>query len=301
MRIRNQTSRLVSLIVVAAGSATVARAEKATVGQPESEVRAASQRYLEAVRKGDADTLRRVWTKEGDYVDAKGRKSKASDLISALHGERQSRAADAAQRPSESTVRLVQPDVAIEDGISGPSMSEDGRTVTGRFSAVWVKQDNQWRLDALREAVVAAPTPKDHLSAFDWLMGEWVAETENGVVLVSSHWADDEHYIVRDFAIRDGQSPIVTSTQRIGWDSASEKFKCWTFDSQGGSGEGTLRQDGNRWVVEINSTMPNGQKMKTNSTYIPIDDARFNWESAESKVGDVSIPPRRIEFKRAKN
>jgi uncharacterized protein (TIGR02246 family) len=301
MRILNQTCRLVSLIIVAACFAAVARADNAAVGQAESEVRAASKRYLEATRKGDVDALRKIWTRDGDYVDGQGRKFKAQDVIARPHGEGQSRAADAGQRSSESTVRLVRPDVAIEDGTSGPTISEDGGTVTGRFSAVWVRQDNQWRLEALRETVVAAPTPKDHLNAFDWLMGEWVAETENGVVLVSSHWADDEHYIVRDFAIRDGQSQIVTSTQRIGWDSASEKFKCWTFDSQGGSGEGTLRQDGNRWVVEINSTMPNGQKMKTNSTYIPIDDARFNWESAESKVGDVSIPPRRIEFKRAKN
>src|SRR5262249_52102288 len=159
---------------------------------------------------------RNIWTTEGDYADAKGRKLKARDLISRPRGEGQSPGPGAGQRNVESTVRLIRPDLAIEDGISRPLISEDGGAVTARFSAVWVKQDNQWRLEALREAVVTAPTLKDHLSALDWLLGEWIAETDNGAVLVSSHWADDDHYIVRDFAIHDGQSQIVTCTQRIG-------------------------------------------------------------------------------------
>ena len=299
MRLPNPIFGLVSLMTVAIGLAAIARANKATETELESEVRATSERFLAAMREGDVDTLRDIWTSDGDYVDASGRKFKSRDLISRLHGQHRSHGPDAGQRRSKSTVRFIRPDVAIEDGASGSSISVNGETVTGRFSALWVKEDDEWRLAGLRETVVTAPAAKNRLLALDWLMGEWLAETENGAVLVSSHWADDEHYIVREFAIRDGDSQVVTCTQRIGWDSASEKFKCWTFDSQGGSGEGIWRQDGDRWVVEITSTMPNGEKIKAKSFYFPVEDGRFNWESEESRVGDVSIPPRRIEFKRA--
>src|SRR5262245_47504888 len=86
MRIPNQTCSLVSLIIVAACFHAVARADNATAGQAESEVRAASKRYVEATRKGDVDALRKIWTRDGDYVDAQGRKFKAQDMIARPHG-----------------------------------------------------------------------------------------------------------------------------------------------------------------------------------------------------------------------
>src|SRR5262249_8034540 len=144
----------------------------------------------------------------------------------------------------ESTIRFIGPGVAIEDGATGKEVTDDGALVTGRFTAVWVKRNGRWRLDSLRDACGAPAATSDRLHAFDWLIGEWAGKTDSSTILVSSRWSDDRHFIIRDFVERAGDGEAVSATQRIGWDATTGTIKCWTFDSQGGSGEGSWRQDG---------------------------------------------------------
>jgi hypothetical protein len=43
--------------------------------------RAASREYVAANRRGDLESLRKLWTPDGDYVDASGRVFKAQQLL----------------------------------------------------------------------------------------------------------------------------------------------------------------------------------------------------------------------------
>ena len=77
-------------------------------------VRTASTAYRQALAKGEADTVRRMWTADGDVIDGWGNLLSAKDA-SIVVGEPKAR-----PRPEfrigETRLRFVTPDVALEDG-----------------------------------------------------------------------------------------------------------------------------------------------------------------------------------------
>lgn len=298
MSIRGKTLVLTSLAVTSFIVAT-ARGAESDVDRDTAAVRAAGKKYIAALRRGDSEAMRKMWTRDGDYVDARGQYHRIRKLLSRDENTGGAKADAADVKTEDSTIRFITPDVAIEDGASGETASSDGGTVTGRFTAVWVKRDGDWLLDSLRESEIVVPAAKDRLQELAWMIGEWIAKTDDGAILVSSHFQDDGRYIVREFVDRGDDHATVTGTQRIGWDAASGKIKCWTFDSQGGVGEGTWRRDGNRWIVEMDDVLANGEKTTVSAVYVPGGDGRFVWESGGAKLEGERVPPRRVEFKRA--
>jgi uncharacterized protein (TIGR02246 family) len=300
MRSRIFTTILISVCTAGwlAGRGACAQ-EKAAVKGDAAAVRAAARAYVAALRRGDMEAARQAWMPDGEYVDAAGRSSKAREVIES-HAAPANQTADKREVAlPDSSLRFVTPDVAIEDGVVEGELTDDGRAVTGKFTAVWVKRDGRWRLDSLRETAVAAPSASDRLQALQWLIGEWVGPTDGGAILVSSRWSDGGHYIVREFAERAGDGEVISGSQRIGWDPSSHRIKCWTFDSHGGSGEGVWRNEGDRWIIDTTEVMPDGTKATASAMYAPIGEGRFVWEAAGGKVGDKNVPTRRVEFKRA--
>ncbi len=290
---------LASLAVAGAGWATAARGDNPDPKAESAAIRKAANEYSAAMRRGDFNALCNMWTSEGDYVDAAGRMFKANEIVPRQTVGKASGSEKSDDLVSESTIRIVAPGVAIEDGATGKEVADDGSIATGRFTAVWVKRNGRWRLDSLREASGVPAATSDRLHALDWLIGEWAGKTDNGALLVSSRWSDDGHFIIRDFVERAGDGEAVTATQRIGWDATTGSIKCWTFDSQGGSGEGSWRQDGKRWIVKTTENMPDGGKVTASTIYIPGDQGRFVWEAEGTKVAGENVSPRRVEFKRA--
>ncbi len=258
-------------------------------------IRAAAKDYLSAKRRGDFVAIGKMWTADGDYIDASGQRFKAQELIHAQAVAVASEAVSDEEPAREGSLRFIAADVAIEDGTTG-----NGSTAAGRFTAVWTKRDGRWLLDSLREAAVVSPSPNDYLKPLEWMLGEWVGKTDDAVMLVSSHWSEGRNYIVREFLVRAEGRDVLTGSQRIGWDPVAGKIKSWMFDSNGGSGEGYWTRDGERWVVESEEVMPDGKKSSASVLFTPSGEGRFLWEVKSAKVGDVDLPAKRVEFKRAK-
>jgi uncharacterized protein (TIGR02246 family) len=290
---------LVSLAAAGLVLSPTTRAEEdENAKREEAAIRAAARQYTAALAAGDADALRKMWSDDGDYIDVTGQAFTAGEIISQLPGDGASDKRPSAAVSPDSTLRFITADVAVEDGAMMGSAAEDGEAAIGRYTAVWVKRDGRWRLDSLREAVNVAAA-EDPLQALDWLIGEWAGKADGSSILVSSRRSNDGHFIIREFVDRHANGAATHGTQRIGWDASAGKFKCWTFDSLGGTGEGSWQQDGNRWVVETIAISSDGRKSTSKSTYIPGADGHFVWETADTKVGEANVPARRVQFKRA--
>jgi hypothetical protein len=187
--------------------------------------------------------------------------------------------------PPKSSLRFVTPTVAIEDGEYECGDAPDGSPMSGRFTAVWVKQDGRWLLDSLREAVTAGPRVDKHLRPLEWLLGEWVAETDDAVMLVSARPSED--------------GGATTATERIAWNADDGELKSWTFDSQDGRSESSWTRDGKGWRVETKEIMDDEQTATTVAMITPDGRGQHVWEVKSSKVGDETVPPQRVTFRRA--
>jgi hypothetical protein len=153
-------------------------------------------------------------------------------------------------------------------------------------------------------AEAAKSTPADSLDSLEWLLGEWTGMTDHAVVLVSAHWCDGGAFIEREVIVRAEGQPEMGGTQRIGWDPVKQRIKSWTFDSQGGTGEGYWRRETNdkgvvRWIVESDDVMADGAASSTTSVFTPQGADRFVWEVERASVNGEHLPKQQIEFVRA--
>lgn len=295
---RIHSTLLAALIAMACAAA--ARAED-TADSPEQreragEVRTAAEKLLSAKARGDWRQVAELWTPEGSYVDAAGRKFKARDLAN-----RQGAAtpnAKATELHFHDEIRFVTPEVAIVEGLQPTEVLPDGAVESVRFLAVWVKRDGQWLLDTLREAAVTSPAPHERLETLAWLLGEWTASTKEADVLLSTHWSASGAYLIRDFLVRSANGALTSGTQRIGWDAAAGEIKSWTFDSAGAVSEATWRQDGRQWIAAGEETLPDGARVLTKTTYAPQSDDRIR-ATIERTQGETALPKLQLEFRRA--
>ena len=80
------------------------------------------------------------------------------------------------------------------------------------------------------------------------MIGEWVDKGPDSEVRVNCRWSEDGNFLIRSFTVKQQGKPVMTVTQRIGWDPLARRIRSWEFDSEGGFGEGTWSRDGERWV-----------------------------------------------------
>ena len=117
-------------------------------------IRKAGADYLKAIQEGNRAAVIAAWTADGDYVDASGRAVKVRELIQGeFRDERPGRAGERQTKTDQ--IRLLTPDVAVEDGTSEIRATPGELPVRTRHTAVWVKQDGRWLLSCLRESTLS--------------------------------------------------------------------------------------------------------------------------------------------------
>ena len=90
----------------------------------------------------------------------------------------------------------------------------------------------------------------------------------------------------------------IAGTQRIGWDPIARRLRTWVFDVDGSFGEGYLTRDGDRWIAETLTVIPDGVQTTTTNVYTPLEGDGFLIEPiGEPSNGEPALP-KAIHFKR---
>lgn len=132
-----------------------------------AQIRETSNSYVEALNRGDPDAIASFWTPHGTFVDAYDGTHPARELARQEFSKEVVSRAERAVTEHQSTIRLITPDVAIEQGSNGPQQSGRQRGPGTGYIAIWVKTDDRWLLDYLKEiSVPSSPqeSPLDELS-----------------------------------------------------------------------------------------------------------------------------------------
>jgi len=262
------------------------------------EIRAASAAYLKAMENGDSRALAAAWTADGDYIDASGRAFNAHDLIASQFRE----GAGGRTHPPHATVdrvRLISPEVAIEDGhvVHAAASGEPARV--SRYSAVWVKRDGGWRLDSLRESLLPSPPRNSRLEDLAWLLGEFAGLSADGTqVIASGSISRDGNYLLREFTLTHRDHSRQSLTQRIGWDPLTGGFKSWVFDSNGGHSEGLWKRQGDSWIVNTSGVSPDGKRSSATNVYSQINDKGHVFDSVGATIDGKLSPDVRVKLLR---
>jgi uncharacterized protein (TIGR02246 family) len=294
--------RLTALLGLLAiiGVAQILAAEPAPVDPNETVVRQAVDAYRKAVELGDVDTIASFWSPNADYVDYLGRAYKIDSALIRARGR--AREDGHISRPAPKTetlaIRLIAPDVAVEDGTVERVSAAGGTPTAGRYCAMWVKKDGKWLIDGVRESPYRAPAGGDHFQDLEWMLGEWVAEGPHGTAEVSCTWGPDKKYILRTLTVKTKEEGTISATQWIGWDPIHDRVRSFVFDSRGGYAEGTWAKEGDAWIATTTGVLPDGRRTTATNIYSRVDENTAIWESVDDETDGRPTPDIRFRATR---
>jgi uncharacterized protein (TIGR02246 family) len=279
-------------------------ATAATAADPTPEEKALQKRaedFVAAFNKGDAKAVAGFWTPEGDFIDQEGHQFKGRKAIEKLYTDLFGAEKGAKLALHPASMRVVKPDLAIEDGVTEVTAGDGSPPSVSRYTVVHVKQDGQWYLESVRESAGLPPAHSEHLEELAWLVGDWEDEAQKGAALKATFsWDDGENFLVGSLVTAMKDIPVSGSTQWVGWDAAAKRIRSWNFVSSGGFSEGTWTKDGNKWTIDISATLPDGKKMTATNVITKVDKDHLTWQSSKRMVDGKPQPDiEPVKIKRA--
>jgi len=263
----------------------------------EAAIQKASEVYADAFFKGDLDRLMALWTADADYINDDGKSFRGRDAIAAEFKRIMAESKGYKMNFRTTSLRFPKPDIALEDGIAR-GVSASGEVSTGRYTAVWVKNDGKWLLSSVRDLpgdVEEKASASQKLKELAWLVGEWTGEGTKIVTQVTCRWAPNQTFLVMDYTIsKDGVEK--SAHQRIGWDPVEQTLRSWTFDSAGGFGEGTWTREGNRWTVHVEGKLPDGRTASGVNVYQFVDEGTLLWQAKDREIDGQPVADVQVKF-----
>src|SRR5262249_55664374 len=213
-------------------------------------IRENAKAFVEAFQKGDAKALAEFFARNGECTDETGRELKGRGAIEKAFEGLFAQNKGLKLRINSLSLRFLTPDVAIEEGTSAVITPDRDPPSHARYTNVHVKKDGRWLIGSSKLTVSAPANNSEHLHELEWLLGEWSDEAEKGEVSrVSVDWAENQTFIVATFGSTFKSMTIGGGTQWIGWNPVEKHIRSWTFDANGGYGDGVWTKEGDKWSI----------------------------------------------------
>lgn len=263
-----------------------------------AQIRSASSSYVEALNQGDPEGIAGFWTPQGTFVDANNNTHLAQELAR----QEFSRDADPQEQskaePHQSTVRLITPNVGLEQGCVGATGKDQTANSAASYLAVWVKSDGRWLLDYLKEFQIAPEPTEGRLAELAWMVGQWESNSDGINARLTVSWSDQRRYLIQEFTVQLPDQSELRGEQRITWDASKKQLRSWLFRSDGGFGEGVWTHEGDAWVVKKSEVLPNGEKAATVNLWVHDNPESCWFKSLHAKVDDQPAEDLVLQFRR---
>jgi uncharacterized protein (TIGR02246 family) len=265
----------------------------------EKAIREAGATHVEAMNKGDLNALMAFWTPDADYIDETGKLTRGKEALTALFKKGLTENKGKKVTGKLNSLKFLRADVALEDG-SLEFTAPDGSKESNRYAVVWVKSGDHWLISSVRdlpeEETDVPSLAYPQLRALEWLVGEWQDASDKIDVNIVCRWDRNKTFLLMQYDVkRPGEEPLQVS-QRIGWDGRNGMVRSWTFDSQGGFGEGYWDRQGNRWLVGTSGVLPDGGVGGATNVYEFVDQNSFIWRALDREVDGQPLADAEIKF-----
>jgi uncharacterized protein (TIGR02246 family) len=247
--------------------------------------------YADAFNTHDAAATARFWKENCVYLDretgerAEGREAIQRDLDTAFKAQ-----PDVRLMLEVSDVRLIQPNVARISGIA-TLVAPDSEPQQVALSAILVKEGDAWMFDSVEESAVSQPpTAREALRDLEWLVGDWVDQSETVTATSKFRWSPGGTFLIRAFSAEMPNEEVSEGTQVIGWDPRSREIRSWTFNSDGSFGEATWSRNGEDWLVKSSETLADGGTASGTYVMTPISEDEMSVRLIGHEVNGEPLP-----------
>jgi uncharacterized protein (TIGR02246 family) len=267
--------------------------EAAASPERESDVRAIADllaSFVKAYNAKDAKALGDLFTPDAEIEDEDGDVTRGRGAIVARFSETFKESDSDRLTVDTDSLRFLGTDVALEEGTASLSSGADTPPRTNRYSVIYARQGGRWLHARIRDEPEEDVPAHERLRVLEWLLGEWVNESDDEVVFTTCKWSDDGNFLLRDFDVKIEGRIALRGTQRIGWDPQQGRFRMWVFDDSGGFAEGLLSRDDDRWFVKGTGVRSDGQSVSFTTAVTPLGKDRLRWQILDRSVGGTAVP-----------
>ena len=255
--------------------------------QDRSSIRTEFESFAKAFDSGDAKALSSHWTADGEYENDSGVSIRGRADLESSFAEFFSHNPDAKAESHPTSLRFLSRDAAITEGTVSVRRGPTQPAKAANYSALFVRDEGQWRLAQLRES---SPSENATIDDLSWLIGEWKSAAGEGAEIRTTYtWDDNKKFIDVQFKLKD-QTLNLSGRQIIGVDPATGEIRSWTFEADGGVAEADWRRDGDSWVLDSDGTLPDGRSLTQTNVLRRINDDTVTWQSVDRVLGDDEIP-----------
>ena len=193
-----------------------------------------------------------------------------------------------------SSVRLVAPNLAIEDGIyhQSPAGDDDAPKHSTTYTAALLKNDaGVWQIASSRGLKDVTDAAGNLADLADVLKGDWTCMTSEGVRMdLAFGWGASGKFISGEMLATTSDGEPQRGTIRIGWDGAKKTIVSWMFDVNGGASQGIWTPTDDGWIIRSEGTTADGESMTSNQKLTMEGNNTIIW-SATNRVVDGDVQP----------
>ncbi|WP_035611780.1 nuclear transport factor 2 family protein [Haloferula sp. BvORR071] len=281
-----------------AGAAAAAADDGPSDTEVESLAKSA-ERFVESYNKKDAAGVAALFLPNAEMMTRDGETVRGRAAIEARYKDL-FEDDDVPQVALEaSSVRLVAPGVAIEDGVlhfTYPDASEPVKSIS--YSATQIKQaDGGWLIASTRDQLEVTP-PSEHLKPLGGLTGDWSFESDDLRMALSMDLDASGNFLIGEAVTTDGDGDVQTTSIRIGWNPACSSIFWWTFDSEGGNASGQWTRVGNEWLIRSSGVTADAETNSATQRMSFDGEDTIVWKSTDRVMAGEAQPDIELKFVR---
>ncbi len=248
--------------------------------------------YVAAFNKHDAAAVGGFWSDQGVHVVKEtGEKTEGREAIQGDFAKLFEDNPDATLGVKLESVRLIKPEVAVVEGVARVLLGDEAPSDTA-FTAILLDSEGKWLIDSVHETVLPPPpTSTDYLAQLEWMVGDWVDDSDEVRVDTNVRWSANNSFLIRSYTVQREGELQVQGTQVIAWDPKQEKIRCWMFDSDGSFGEGQWTAIDNGWQIDSTLTRSDGQLAKGTQVLKIVDNDTVTVQRTALAINGEEQPP----------
>ncbi len=249
--------------------------------------------FAKLFSSANAEALAELFLDDASIVDPDGTATRGKAAVAEMYATAFQATPGLKVETKVDEIQFLTPDVARVEGKSQLSSATGDADEFTKFSALIVRRDGKWRIAEIREypAPAADISPYERLQDLEWMVGDWVDESDNNRVESSVRWADNQSYLVRTYKVELQGEKGSSGTVFIGWDPQSGQIKSWLFDSNGGHGEALWTRTGEKeWVVKAQGVLRDGRPTSATQIHTIINKDSVKTSSIDRIIGGQVAP-----------
>ncbi len=279
-----------------APAATAATTAAVSEDAPSPEIAGLQQAaadFVIAFNKKDAAAIAALFTEAGEMSDLRAEEVLSGRAEIQAHYEEILKAPDAPSVAVEvDSVRLVAPDLAIEDGTihyTPPGNDEPARSIA--YTAVIRKNAaGAWQIASTRTLEETTEAAGRLADLADDIKGDWTSQKGDVRVDLAVGWDESGKFLAGKMLITKPDVEPETTTIRVGWDAARQTITAWMFDDAGGFAKADWTPTENGWQIRTEGTTADGESMSGNQRMVFKGKDTFTWSAKDRLVDGESLP-----------